>query len=125
MDNAEFRPEIKEKIHYQCNGQVPYCMREFCSFDGKGKCAHTEDIRYAKNFEKIGPTYEETSQSTFHLNILPKCINCPEFKTETIKGITYGEQAAVKVDIQIICAHRGLCDRLEQHLENIKDGQCK
>lgn len=52
------------------------------------------------------------------LNILPRCQNCPEFEPETHKDIFYGDDVAVEVSTQVICKHRGLCDRILEYLKN-------
>lgn len=42
------------KIFYLCNGQKEDCKKKDCFING-GRCRHTTDVRYAKNFKKNNP----------------------------------------------------------------------
>lgn len=54
------------------------------------------------------------------LNVKERCHNCPDFAPEVLKDIRYGKEPDPTVDMQVLCEHRGLCDRLEMHIRKEK-----
>lgn len=61
-------------------------------------------------------------ENLIELNILERCHNCPEFEADTVKSIYYADTEKCRVDIQIICKNRGLCDRILEYLEENTQG---
>lgn len=44
----------KPQVMYLCNGEKTDCRKNDCHING-GRCRHTKDVRYAKNFEQKLP----------------------------------------------------------------------
>lgn len=48
-----------ERVFYLCNGQKENCKKTSCYMNG-GRCKHTSDIRYAKNFIVEDPHFPDS-----------------------------------------------------------------